>query len=77
VSPFLQGSGQVRARTNTLDVQATAEHQDLVLSYHWHEALRCTPRCKVERFKIHRDPVGLIRIPAPHPASFTIYNSYD
>jgi hypothetical protein len=77
VSPFLQGRGRVRARTNRIDVQASPEHQDLVLSYHWHEALRCTPRCKVERFKIHRDPVGLIRIPAPHPASFTIYNGYD
>jgi hypothetical protein len=77
VSPFLQGSGRLRARTNTIEVHGSRPDQDLVLSYHWHEALRCTPQCKIERFKIHHDPVGLIRIRAPHPASFRIYNGYD
>jgi hypothetical protein len=30
------------------------------------------PRCKVVREPLLFDPVGFIRIPAPHPASFVV-----
>ena len=76
VSPFLQGRGHLRARTNSIQVFGTPADQDIVLSYHWHESLRCTPGCRVERSPIRYDPVGFIRVPAPHPADFIVYNSY-
>jgi len=76
VSPFVQGRGQLRATTNSIQVFGTPADQDVVISYHWHESLRCTPGCRVERSPIRYDPVGFIRVPAPHPADFIIYNSY-
>jgi hypothetical protein len=75
--PFLKGHGRLRASTNTIQVQASPPDQDLVLSYHWHESLRCMPSCRIERAPIRYDPVGLIRVPAPHPANFVILNGYD
>jgi hypothetical protein len=76
VSPFLQGSGHLRARTNVIQARHTDPTQDVVLSYHWHEALRCVPRCRIEREPIKYDKVGLIRVRAPHAADFIIYNHY-
>jgi hypothetical protein len=76
LSPFLSGSGSLQASTNTIQVAGTNPRQLLVLSYHWHESLRCTPGCRVERQPIKYDGVGFIRIPSPHPASFAIFNSY-
>jgi hypothetical protein len=76
VDPFLKGHGRLRAKTNSIQVHGTPTDQDVVLSYHWHESLRCTPGCRVERWPIRYDPVGFIRVRAPHPANFIIYNSY-
>jgi hypothetical protein len=33
--------------------------------------------CKVERAEIDIDRVGFIRVPAPHPKSLTVWNSYE
>jgi hypothetical protein len=77
VSPFVKGSGRLRARTNRIEVFATDSAQDVVISYHFHESLRCRPRCRIERAQNGHDPVGFIRVPAPHPRSFVIYNSYE
>lgn len=76
VSPFLIGSGTLQASTNTIQVAGSSPEQ-LLLAYHWHESLRCVPQCRIERQRTKYDGVGLIRIPAPHPANFTIFNSYQ
>jgi hypothetical protein len=73
----LVGRGVVSARTNIIDVADTDPDRPLVLSYHFHEALRCTPNCKVERETRTMDSVGLIRVPAPHPRKIRIYNAYE
>lgn len=76
-SRLLEGRGSVQAQTNRIDVTDSDPQQPLVLSYHFHEALRCTPNCTVEREAHAFDPVGLIRIPAPHARSVRIYNAYE
>jgi hypothetical protein len=72
----LQGTGSVSARTNRIDLRGSDPTQSVVLSYHFHEALRCEPACRVERAPVDLDAVGLIRIPAPHPANLAIVNGY-
>ena len=76
----IRGSeGRVRAFPNRIVVRETDPKADLMLSYHYHPALRCRPKCRMEPasggWKI--DAVDLIRVPAPHPATFEIYNSYN
>jgi len=73
ISKMLQGgSGSVHASTNRIAVSGSDPQQDVVLSYHWHEQLACLPRCRVLRERSLLDPVGFIRVPAPHPASFVV-----
>ncbi len=76
VGPVLQGGGRVTARTNRIELRGSDPTKDAVLSYHFHEALRCEPGCRVERLPIALDAVGLIRIPAPHPSGLAIVNAY-
>jgi len=76
VNRVLAGGGRVNASENTLRVHGSSPDETVLLSYHWHEALRCRPDCRVERIPVDIDRVGLIRIPAPHPADLTVYNSY-
>jgi hypothetical protein len=73
----LSGGGTIRASENRLDVRGSDPQRALVVSYHWHEALRCKPECRVERAQLPSDRVGLIRVPAPHPADVVIWNSYE
>ncbi|HET8938359.1 MAG TPA: hypothetical protein VFN67_33170 [Polyangiales bacterium] len=73
----LEGGGEVDASTNRIEVRGSDPHRALVVSYHWHESLRCKPDCRVERNPVDLDPVGFIRIPAPHPADLEIWNSYQ
>lgn len=69
--------GTVIPSLNRLQVQGTAGQSDLVLRYHYHPALRCRPHCQLRREPIAGpDPVGFIRVPAPHPSDFEIYNGY-
>lgn len=75
-SRVLLGGGNVTAKQNRLDVKGSDPTEAVVLSYHFHEALRCRPNCRVERERVDIDRVGLIRIPTPHPSTFTVYNSY-
>jgi hypothetical protein len=77
VTPLLSGTGRVRARTNVIEVSATNPREDLILSYHFHESLRCQPACRLSRALVARDRVGLIGVPAPHPSTFSIVNGYD
>lgn len=76
-SAVLRGSGEVTALQNRLDVKGSLPNETVVLSYHFHEALRCRPDCRVERERFDVDRVGMIRIPAPHPPDFRIFNSYS
>ena len=75
-SYFAEGAGSVAASMNRISVRGTAPDEDVVLRYHWMETLVCEPGCAVERERIKGDPVGFIRIPAPHPADFEIVNGY-
>jgi hypothetical protein len=76
VGRVLAGAGTVRARTNEIDVRDSDPNRPLVLSYHFHEALRCAPECSIERENHPLDRVGFIRVPSPHPRAFRIFNSY-
>jgi hypothetical protein len=73
---FVSGRGRIAAQTNRIAVSESVPEQDLVLKYHWHEALVCKPDCRVERVPHEHDEVGFIRVPAPHPADFLIENGY-
>jgi len=77
VSTVLQGGGSLRASTNRIELRGTDTDKDVVISYHWHEALRCEPGCRVVRQRVELDRVGLIRVPAPHPRDFAIVNRYE
>lgn len=76
-SKVLRGGGRVRASTNRIEVFGSEPTSDLVLSYHFHEALRCTPDCKLEREKVAGNRVGFIRVPAPHAKDIVIWNAYE
>jgi len=76
VSYFAENHGKVDASLNRLAVSGTDPGEDVVLRFHWLETLVCTPDCRIEREPLEHDPVGFIRIPAPHPADFVIENGY-
>ena len=74
---LLEGGGATRASANRIEVTGSTPSVPLLLAYHWHEALRCRPDCRVERAQIDIDRVGFIRVPAPHPSDLIIWNSYE
>lgn len=72
-TPRLDGTpGRIRARPNELRVLGTDTDADAIIRYHFHERLRCRPDCRIERLPSEFDEVGLMRVPAPHPADFLI-----
>lgn len=71
------GGGEARARTNVIEVRGADPAADLVLRFHWLETLACRPGCSMLREPVAGDPVGFIRVPAPHPADLTIENTYE
>ena len=71
-----RGPGSVRASTNRIEVTGTDPDRPVVLRYHWMEQLVCEPDCSIEQKPDKLDPVGFIRIPAPHPADFVVSNGY-
>jgi hypothetical protein len=73
----LHGGGTLQVSDNRIAVHDCAPTEALVLSYHWHPALRCQPSCRVTRFPVDIDRVGFILVPAPHPADLMLWNSYD
>ena len=77
VNLVARGGGKVRAKTNVLEVRGSNPDKDVILRYHWMETLICKPECVVERHKHRMDPVGFVRVPAPHPADFHVFNSYE
>jgi hypothetical protein len=73
---FQQGSGEVKARTNRIEVRGTDPGQPLVLRYHWLETLVCEPDCELVPADNPMGGVDFIRIPAPHPRDLVIRNAY-
>jgi hypothetical protein len=76
ISRFQEGHGEVFGATNRITVMHTDPNQDVVLRYHFHEALACGPHCGLQPSKNPVGGVPFIRIPAPHPASFVVRNTY-
>jgi hypothetical protein len=79
IEPHLiqRGGGELTARPNELTVTGSSPDVDLVLRMHWHEDLVCEPGCTIAREPIDGfDPVGFIRVPAPHPTDLVIRNRY-
>jgi hypothetical protein len=77
VNRMLRGGGTLQASENRIDVRQSSQNDPLVLSYHWHPALRCRPDCRIERLPLDIDRIGFILIPAPHPADLVVWNSYE
>ncbi len=76
-SGFVQeGGGVVEPSMNRLDVSGSDPARDVVLRFHWLETFVCEPDCEVMREPVVADPVGFIRVKAPHPADFVIENAY-
>ena len=72
-----EGTGTVTAETNRIRVTGSDPDRDLVLRFHWMETLVCAPDCAVRRVRVDGfDPVGFIKIPAPHPADLEVRNGY-
>jgi hypothetical protein len=70
------GSASVRASMNRIEVTGSVPSEPLVLRYHWLDTLVCEPGCRVRVEPEREDPVGFIRVLAPHPPSFVIRNAY-
>jgi hypothetical protein len=76
VSFFEEGTGRVVASLNRIQVSSSPPDEDLVLRFHWLRTMGCMPDCTIRREQMESDPVGFIRVPAPHPAEFVIKNTY-
>ncbi|MBW2277643.1 MAG: hypothetical protein JRF63_09145 [Deltaproteobacteria bacterium] len=76
VSFFAENDGRVEPSMNLLAVTGTDPAEDVVLRFHWLETLVCEPGCTIEREPISHDPVGFIRIKAPHSVDFDVVNRY-
>ncbi|MCP4600597.1 MAG: hypothetical protein GY847_08715 [Proteobacteria bacterium] len=76
LSYFAKGSGHVKASLNRIEVTETNPNEELVLRFHWLETLVCNKECSIEKEPIKGDPVGFIRVKAPHPSNFIIENGY-
>lgn len=68
--------GTVHVETNRIDVKGTDPAKDVLVRFHWSEILVCEPDCTFERVKVKGDPVGFMRVKAPHAADFSIVNRY-
>ncbi|MBN1652150.1 MAG: hypothetical protein JXA30_00060 [Deltaproteobacteria bacterium] len=75
-SLFQKGSGEIFASLNRIEVSETDPNQEIVIRYQWIHTLVCEPACSIEREINAFSKVGFIKIPAPHPAHFTIRNAY-
>jgi hypothetical protein len=76
VTYFAENSGRVRASMNRIEVARTDPGKDVVLRFHYLETLLCKPDCTIVKEPLPKDPVGFIRVPAPHPRNFVIVNGY-
>jgi hypothetical protein len=73
LAPYLTGSpGEVELDGQTIRVTGTQPGAALTVHYHYQPRLQCRPDCRIQRLPLKADPMGLITIPAPHPADFEI-----
>ncbi len=72
---FLQGSGQVKATYNSIQVRG-ASPGGIVLKYHWLNTLQSDPPLKLEPYPVLNDPVGFIRVQNGEVRDFVISNRY-
>ena len=72
-----QGSGQVNASMNRIEVRGSNPDEQLVLRFHWLDTFVCTPQCTIEKAPVLGDPVGFIRVHAGHPADIVIENASE
>ncbi|HMJ11733.1 MAG TPA: hypothetical protein VK524_09995, partial [Polyangiaceae bacterium] len=70
------GRGRVRASMNRIEVSGSDPSKPVVLRYHWLDTLVCEPDCRVSVEPEPEDPIGFVRVAAPHPARFVIRNAY-
>jgi hypothetical protein len=70
------GRGRARASLNRIEVRGTDPASDAVLRFHFLDTFECRPGCTLAREPVIGDPVGFVRVHAPHPAAFTIVNTY-
>jgi hypothetical protein len=66
-----RGSAEVALDGDTIHVRQ-ASPGSLVLRFHHHESLRCTPDCEIRKHPLEDDPVGFIEISADHPERLSI-----
>ena len=71
---LIDGPGRVEASFDHLHISGSDPAKDAVLRFHFMETLVCNPDCSIEREEVPGDRVGFMRIPAPHPAEFSIDN---
>jgi hypothetical protein len=70
------GSGRVRASMNRIQVTGSVPSEPVVLRYHWLSTLVCEPNCRVRPTPEPGDPIGFLRVEAPHPPDFVVRNAY-
>lgn len=75
-SYFQENGGRAVASMNRIEVTGTDPARDVVLRFHWLETLVCEPGCGIHMEPVLDNPVGFIRVPAPHPQDFVIENGY-
>jgi hypothetical protein len=75
-SYFAENDGRVTVDYNEIAVFGTDPDADVVLRFHYLDALACEPGCSLAKEPLERDPVGFIRVPAPHPSDFRLVNRY-
>ncbi len=66
----------MEAGLNAVRVTGSDPGEELVLRFHWIDTFVCRPGCEAVMEPVAGDPVGFVRIPAPHPADLVVENGY-
>jgi hypothetical protein len=61
---------------NRIHVTGSVPSEPVVLRYHWLATLVCEPNCRVRPTPEPGDPIGFLRVEAPHPPDFVVRNAY-
>jgi hypothetical protein len=69
---FAANGGRVTVTRTGIMVRGTDPQQDVVLRFHADRGLSCAPGCRLRREPVAGDPIGFLRVPAPHPADFVV-----
>jgi hypothetical protein len=67
----------VEVGVNRIGVRGSDPQAELLLRFHYMDTMRCRPDCTVEHTPADdEDVIGFMKVPAPHPADFEIFNAY-